>query len=127
MRSLDRKFRPAEDEQIEIQLARPPSPSDLAAECTLELFEGDEQGRCSGRKVWARRHVERDDGIEEVRLVGQSDGRGSIQARNAAHASAGQGGQRRDCRSERVGRIADIRAKTDVRADRSSQIDPPAR
>ena len=114
-RPLDREPVAAEDQEVEVELARPPALPLAPAELALEVLQRDEQVHGAGRGVRARRDVERDDGVQEVGLVGDTDGRRAVEARDAAEASAGQGAKRRHGVGQRPARVADVRPEPDVR------------
>jgi len=73
-RSIDRQPRPTEDEEIEVELARPPALALTSPERALDRLEGNEEGRGTGRRVGAGRHVECGDRVPELRLVDDADG-----------------------------------------------------
>ena len=77
----------------------------------------DEQVRRAGRRVRTGWDVERDDGIQEVGLVGDADRDGRIEARHATKSDAGGSREGRDRAVERGLGVADVRAETDVGAD----------
>lgn len=79
-RSLDRQPGTAEHEEIEVELARTPSLAFLAAECPLQLLQGDEQRDGAGRSIGPGRHIEADNGVPEWRLVDATDRRRDVQA-----------------------------------------------
>ena len=70
-RPLDGEPGATEHQQVEVQLARPPSPPPLTAELALDVLEPGEEleGRRSPDPGRAG-HVERDDRVAEVGLVG---------------------------------------------------------
>ncbi len=62
----------------------------MSTERALEVLEhGEEVGR-AGRRVRTGGDVERDDGVAEVGLVDDADGRGRVEARHASEADTGQ-------------------------------------
>ncbi len=105
-RATDRQARPAEDEQIEIELARAPAPALAPPEGALEPLEGDEQRRRSGGRIGAGRDVECDDRVPELGLIGYPDRRRRVEARDAGEPGARQGREGVDGRRERRRRVA---------------------
>ena len=100
--ALDADALPAEHEQVEVELARPPAIPLAAAERPLDPLERHEQGDGADLGVGAGRRVERHDRVQEVRLVGDADGLRSIEARDASEMRAWQGGQRRHGGGQRL-------------------------
>ena len=109
----------AEDEQVEIELARAPALAILAAEGALELLESDQQRGRSGRRVRAGRNVEADDRVPERWLVDHADRGRDVQPRHGAEADAGQHRERANPGREGRRRIPEVGAETDVRPDPS--------
>jgi hypothetical protein len=116
-RALDRQPGAAEHEQVEVELARAPAAACAAPERPLEALQRGQQCRRAGLWRGARRDVERDDGIVEVRLVGDADRPRNVEARNATQPRPGQRGERANRRAERRARVADVAAEADVRPD----------
>ena len=58
LRSLDGDPMATEDEQVEIELARPPAFAVAAPERPLELLQGDEEGQRPGNRIGSPSHVE---------------------------------------------------------------------
>ena len=110
-----------EHEKVEIELARPPALAILTAERPLELLEGDEQRDGAGLGVRAPRHVERRDGVAELRLVDEAHWFSRIEPRHAGEPAARQRRERMDPRGERRTGVADVRAEPDVRPHPRSQ------
>ena len=113
--AVDRQAGVAEDQQVEVELARAPATPGLAAEFALETLQVDEQARCPRRGVNAGGHVQGDDGVQEVGLVDDTDGIGPIEAGDATEARTGQGAERRQGVGQRSARVADVRPEPDVR------------
>ena len=123
-RTVDGEGGPAEDQQVEVDLARAPALAILASERALQLLEGDQERGGTRRRVWAGRHVKRDDRIPEWRLIDDADRSRDVQPGDATDADAGQGHERPDAAGERVGRGAEVRPEPDVCPD-ASQVGPP--
>jgi hypothetical protein len=119
-RAFDREPRSAEDQQVQVELAWAPAPALSSAERALEVLERDEELGGAGRRIGSRRHVEGDDGVEEVGLVCHADGLRAVEAGGATEASAGHGCQRRHGVGQRAARVADVRPEADVRPNRST-------
>lgn len=110
----------AEEQQVQVELARTPVLALAAAELALEVLERHQEiGRARGG-IGPAGHVEGDDGVQEVGLIDHADGPGSIEARDATEASAGQGAERRHGICQRPARVADVRPKPDVRPNASA-------
>jgi hypothetical protein len=82
-----------EDEKIQIELAWPPPLTLAPPERPLEALEGDEQGKRASDRVGAAGNVERDDGVAELRLIGDPDGLRGKESRDASQSDLRQGGQ----------------------------------
>ena len=65
---------PAEDQEVEIELARSPAAADLPAERALDRFQGDQERHGRGRRIGSGRDVQGDDRVAELRLVEDTDG-----------------------------------------------------
>ena len=117
----------AEDEQVEVDLARSPALPRLAAECPLEALERDEQRERAILGHPAARHVERGDGVPELGLVDDADRLGGVQARHAAEPGARERRERMDRGRQRPVGVADVRPQADVRPDPTHVHAPPAR
>ena len=120
-RAIDRQPRPAEDEQVEIELARAPAPPLAPPEGAFEPLERDEQGGRAGGRIGATRDVEGDDGVPELGLVLDPDRPAGVEARDGRQPDARQGGQGPDRGRERPGRVAEIRTQADPGAGPSGQ------
>ena len=81
-RPLDLDRGVPEQEDVEVDLARPPALALLAAEGALDALEGDQQRRGTGRRVGPGRHVDRDDRVAELGLVDDADGLRRIEPRD---------------------------------------------
>jgi hypothetical protein len=123
-RTVDREPSPAEDEEIEVELAGAPAFAVLASEHALELLESDQERGRARRRVWPGWHVKRDHRIPERWLIDDADGSRDVEARYLSEADAGQGRERADAAGERVGRVAEVRPEPDVCPD-ASQVGPP--
>jgi hypothetical protein len=125
--AVDREPRSAEYEEVEIELARTPAPPPLPPERALERLQGSEQGLRAGLRVGPGRHVQGDDRVVELGLIGHADGCRQVQPGYAAQPRPRQRCQRADRRLERPRRIAHVRPEADVGTNPSSQRSPPAR
>ena len=86
-RPLDGDPVPAEDQQVEVELARPPATRGAGGRTSRSsVLERDEERERAGRRVRTGRDVEGDDGVAELGLVGDADRRGRVQPRHAAQA-----------------------------------------
>ena len=112
---LDADSMAAEDEQVEVDLARSPALALFAADRLLQPLERREQGQRAGLWVGPCRHVERDHRVQEIGLIGHADRLGAIQARGAAQSDAGQRRQGAQRVAQVGARVADVRPETDVR------------
>jgi hypothetical protein len=119
-RSLDGEAVAAEEQEIEVQLARAPAPALTATELAFEPLERDEQVRGPRSRVGAGWDVEHDDRVQEVGLVGDADRLRSIQARDASEASARQVAQGVYRLGERRACVADVRTEPDIRPNRAA-------
>ena len=116
-RPLDREAGAAEDEQVEVELARTPTAARRPAESTLELLERGQQLGGPGRRVNIRRDVDRRDRVVEVGLVRHSDRGGRVETRHAGEADARQVREGHDGARQGRWRVADVPAEADVGAD----------
>ena len=82
---------------------------------SLRLVSSD-SAPCGGSG--SARHVQCHDRVAELGLIGDTDRLRGVQARDVSQPDAGQIGERSDGRGKRRRRIADVRAKTDIRTDR---------
>ena len=114
-RPLDGDPVATEQQQVEVELARPPAGALPAPERPLQLLERDEQRDGPGRRIRAGRHVELDRRVPELGLVGHADGRRRVEPRHGAQPRARQGPQRMDAGRDRPGRVAEVRPEPDVR------------
>ena len=98
-RPIERQPGAAEDQQVEVELARAPALALLAAERPLELLERDEQRDRAGRRIRARRHVEGRRPRSGTRGWSTTPtGARDVQPRHGVEADAGQGRERADRR-----------------------------
>jgi hypothetical protein len=111
----------AEDEQVEVQLARPPSLALTPPERALQPLQRDEETQRAGRRIGAARDVDRGDRVMEVRLVDHTDGRGDVEPRDAAERGTRQRGKAADPGGDRLCRVADVRPEPDVRSNSPGQ------
>ena len=126
-RSLDCDPVTAEDEQVEIELARAPALAILPAERPLELLEGDEQGKGPGGRVVSGRSVERDHGIAELGLVDDTDRLGRVKPRDPAQSDAGKCRDRPDSSRDGPRGVAHVCPEPDVRPNVPGQGPSPAK
>src|SRR6185503_16489431 len=115
-RSLDRQPRSTEEQQIKVELARPPAPPLLPPELALEALELDEELGRPGRRGRTGWDVQREDGIEEVGLVRDPDRLRSVEAGHATEARTRQGRQRGNGPGQRPPGVPDVRSELDVHA-----------
>jgi hypothetical protein len=123
-RSLDVDPMSAEDEQVEVQLARTPALALAPPERALQPLERDEQGQRAGRGIGPARDVDRDGRVAELRLVDPTDGCRRVEPRDAAEPGTRQGGEGPDPRGDRLGRVADVRSEPDVSPNSPGQCPP---
>lgn len=116
-RPRDRQPLPPEQEEIEVEDARPPATTGLPARRALDRLQREEQLEGARRWIRAARHVEGDDGVPERRLVDDTDRPGQVEARDTAKADTRQGRQVADGGRERGRRVAEVGAEADVRPD----------
>ena len=90
-----------------------------SSERALDALEGNQQRDRAGCRVRAGRNVEGYDGIQEVRLINNTDGSRRVQPGNAAEADAREGAQGVDSRCERGGRVTQVGPETDIGPDAS--------
>ena len=126
-RPFDGQVRSAEEQQVEVELARAPADARPAPERPLELLERREQRRRADLGCPACGDVDRNDGVVEFVLVDDADRGGGVQRRYSTEAGAGEGAEGADGGRHRRGRIADVRPETDVRTNASGQVVPPDR
>jgi hypothetical protein len=116
-RAIDRELGAAEEEQVQVELARTPAPPAAAAEAALEALHRREETRRARRRVRAGRHVERRNRVAEFRLIGDPDRRGGVQPGDAPEPHAGKRGERADRLGQRSFGVADVRTEPDVGPD----------
>ncbi len=126
-RSLDVDPVAAEDEQVEVQLARPPPLALTPSERSLQPLQPDEQRQRAGGGIGPARDVDRDNRVEELRLVDNTDRHRRVEPRDASQPGTGQDGEGLDRCGDRLGRVADIRPQPDVCANSPGQNPPPDR
>jgi hypothetical protein len=118
-RTLDGEPRATEQQQVEVELARPPPPATPASGLALEALQLHQQARRANRGVRVAGNVERHGGIQEVRLIGDADGPRPIQPGYATDPSAWQCRQGRHGAGQGSPRVTDVRPEPDVRANAS--------
>jgi SAM-dependent MidA family methyltransferase len=116
-RAFCREIGPAEDEEVEVQLARPPAFAFLAPERALERLQGRQEAEGARSLVGTGRHVKSHDGVPELGLVRLAPRSRRIQARHAAQPHTRQGGQGPNAGGQGGGGIAKIRTEPNVGAD----------
>jgi hypothetical protein len=126
-RSLHGDLVAPEDQQIEVELPRTPTLALLPPERPLDALQRDEQGEGPCRRIRARRHVERGDGVPELGLVRNTDRGGGIEARDAAEPGPRQRGEGVDACRDRLRGIPEVRAQADVRSAVAGQRGPSDR
>ena len=115
-RSID-ELGAAEDQQVEVELARSPAAAGLTPERALDRLQPDQQDGGPDLRLWSGRHVKGRDGIAELGLVGDPDWIRRVQPRDGDQARVGQGGQGMDRGTQCSGRIAEVGAEADIRPD----------
>ncbi len=118
-RTLDGKPGPSEDEQVEIEFARTPSPAPTAAERPLDRLQVRQQIEGTALGIRPSRHVDSHNGIPELGLIGDPDRRRGIQPRDRPEVGGRQIGDGPDRLGERRIRIAEVRSKADIGANAS--------
>ena len=106
--AIDRQPGPPEDEQVEVELARPPATSRLAAKGDLEALEGDQQERRTGGEIGSRGEIERDRGVPELRLIRVADRSGGIEPRDGHESRIRQRRESMNCGGQGPGRVPEI-------------------
>jgi hypothetical protein len=114
-RALDAQPRAAEEQQVEVDLARTPAPPLAAPEVPFESLQPDEEVRRARRWRFPRRRVERHGRVQEIGLVDDADWLRQVQPRDAAEPHAREGRQGDHRVRKRPPRIAHIRPQPDVR------------
>ncbi len=105
---------PAEEQQIEVQLAGTPAPARSSAEIALEALERHQQVRRASRRIWTAGDIQRHDRIQEVGLIHDADRLRPVEARDASQMRAGQIPERSDGVRQRRARVTDVGAEPDV-------------
>ena len=123
-RTVDREPSPAEDEEIEVELAGAPAFAVPASEGALQLLEGDQERGRARRRVGPGWHVKRDNRIPERWLIHDADRSCDVQERYGPEPDVRQGRERPDAAGERLSRVAEVRPEPDVCPD-ASQVGPP--
>ena len=113
-RPIDRQPMPAEDQEVEVELARSPATADLPAERALHGLQGDQERHGRGRRIRPGRDIQGDDRVAELRLVADADRLGRVQPGHAAQACPRERGQGVHGGSQRRLGVADVRPETDV-------------
>jgi hypothetical protein len=127
--SLDGQPMAAEEQEVEVELARTPALPRLAAELAFDALERDKQVDRARRRVRAGGDVECDDRIVEIGLVRHSHRRRAVQAGDAAEAGAGHVGEGRDGLGQGPAGVTNVRPEPDVRPNPPSHrhLDRPLR
>ena len=108
----------AVDQQVEVDLARPPAGAGLAAFDPFDPLQIGQQGERIGRGVGrAAPDVERGNRIPELRLVGEPPWGGRVETRHGSNAGTRQIVEGGDGVGQAAGGVAQVRAETDVGTD----------
>jgi hypothetical protein len=109
------------DQQVQVEFARPPAAASAAPRPALDDLEPCKEVERPGIGIRVgRRHVDRHDGVAELRLVDDTPRRGGIQPRHAADGDAREVVEGGHGVGQRPGGIAEVGAETDVGTDRPS-------
>jgi len=118
-RPLDSDPRPAEHQEIEIELPRAPASSPAPTERPLEVLESRHEPEGAGGRIRAGRHVECHDRVPELWLVRVADRIGRIQPGHTTQVRVGEACKRRHSGSQRRLGVTDIRSQADVGSNAS--------
>ena len=110
-RSLDGEAGATVDEQVEVDLARPPAPARLTTERSLHGLELREQFQGPARGVRGGRNVQGDDGVRGTRAGPCRRLVLSVKARDAAESCAGECRERVDRLGQRGLGVAEVRPR----------------
>ena len=105
---------PAEEQEVEVQLARTPAPTHSSAELALEALQRHQQVRRAGGRIRTAGEIERGNRIQEVGLIHDADRLRPVEARDASQMRAGQVPERLDGVRQRRARVTDVGAEPDV-------------
>ena len=106
----------AEQKQVEIQFARSPALPLLAPECLFQPLERGEQSQRTGLGIGTCRDIERDHGVQKVRLRDPTHRARSVEPGNSADVGTRQSIKGTNGALERGARVAHVRAEPDVGA-----------
>lgn len=126
-RALYRQASATEDEEVEVELARPPASSRPATGGGLQPLQRGEERERAGLAIRVGWDVERDRRIPELRLVRQPDRLGGVEPGDAADPDPGQRRNRAHRRRQCACRVAQVRAQADVGADGPRSATPAGR
>lgn len=116
-RAGQRKPGAAEDQQVKVDLARPPALAILSPECSLETLERHEQRNPAGCRIRPRGHIQGHDGVPEVRLIHGANRLRCVEPRDAPEPHTGQRREHADACGEGRGSIAEVRPEAHIRPD----------
>ncbi len=105
---------PPEDEEIEVELSRPPPRAGATAESPLDGLQAIEEIEGGFHRRQAAADAEADGSVQEGRLVGDADGPCSVESRGRDDADAGLGPDGLDRGLHEPPGVASIRADADV-------------
>ena len=104
----------AEEQQVEVDLSRPPALTLDPTHGALQALQGDKQGHGPVRRGDPGRHAQSDGRVEEVALLHRADRACAVQPRHTGQRRPGQRPQRRGSTLQRRLRLTDVGAETDV-------------
>ena len=117
----------AEDEQVQVQLARPPSLALAPPERALQPLQRDKESQRAGPGIGTARDVDRGGRVVELWLVDDTNGRRRVEPRDPAERGTRQRGEGADPGRDRLCRVADVRPEPYVRPNSPGQCPPPDR
>lgn len=123
-RPLDPDTVEPEEQQIQIEGARPPANARPPAVGPFERFEQREQRECPAIGIAASGDVQGRHGVVETWLVDGPHGPGAVEGRDAPKVRPGQDRERGDRRFERRTRGSQVGPQTHVAADEPLCHDP---
>ena len=123
-RSIDRKPGSAEDEQVEVELARTPAPPTPAPKTALEHLQRREELGRTDLRVRAGRNVERHDRVAKIGLIGDADRGSRVQEGDAPKPYAGEPCERLNRLGQRSLGVTDVRPEPDVGSDSPRAHEP---
>jgi hypothetical protein len=106
----------AEEDQVEVELPRPPAPAVAPSERPLEPLERDEEGQRPFGRGGPGGHLERHDRIVEVALLEHAHGPRPVETGDLPDADTRERRERAHGERERPSCVAQVGAHPDVRA-----------